>query len=145
MVLQRKKREKKKTKEILKGFMMHSELKNHTAKIVLYKKSDSHFTIAFYISNLLITMRKVHYILVQKLMLKKSMNTIHPYGWHHESILIMRLSMFHCHFTVLFRRIILMYVLYKCQHKNVQYCKKYDIKSDLLESFYEEEFEDIAD
>ena len=36
-----KKKMKKKTKEILeilKGFMMNSELKNHTAEIVLYKK-----------------------------------------------------------------------------------------------------------
>ena len=51
-----KKKMKKKTKEILeilKGFMINSELKNHTAEIVLYKKSDSHFTIASYISNIL--------------------------------------------------------------------------------------------
>ena len=44
-----KKKMKKKTKEILeilKGFMINSELKNHTAEIVLYKKSDSHFTMA---------------------------------------------------------------------------------------------------
>ena len=68
-----KKKMKKKTKEILeilKGFMINSELKNHTAEIVLYKKSDSHFTIASYISN----------ILVQKLMLKKLMNLILVYG-----------------------------------------------------------------
>ena len=74
-----KKKMKKKTKEILeilKGFMINSELKNHTAEIVLYKKSDSHFTIASYISN----MKKAHYILVQKLMLKKLMNLILVYG-----------------------------------------------------------------
>lgn len=105
---------KKKTKEILeilKGFMMNSELKNHTAEIVLYKKSDAHFTIASYISNLLDNNEESSLYIGTEIDAQKSMNPIHAYGWHHYLILIMKSFMFHCHFTVLFGLIILMSIM----------------------------------
>lgn len=68
-----KKKMKKKTKEILeilKGFMINSELKNHTAEIVLYKKVIATLRLLPIFQTSWITMKKAHYILVQKLMLK---------------------------------------------------------------------------
>ena len=108
-----KKKMKKKTKEILeilKGFMINSELKNHTAEIVLYKKSDSHFTIASYISNILDNNEESSLYIGTEIDAQK-INESNPCLWLASLLDLNYEIIYHYRFTVRFGLIILMYMM----------------------------------
>ena len=144
---------KKKTKEILeilKGFMMNSKLKNHTAEIVLYKKSDSHFTIASYISNILDNNEESSLYIGTEIDAQK-INESNPCLWL-ASLLdlgyeIVYVSLpFHCTIWANYFDVYNELDNYENRlNEYLRYCKQHDITADLLESFCGEEFEDIAD
>ena len=148
-----KKKMKKKTKEILeilKGFMINSELKNHTAEIVLYKKSDSHFTIASYISNILDNNEESSLYIGTEIDAQK-INESNPCLWL-ASLLdlnyeIIYVSLpFHCTIWANYFDVYDELDGYENRlNEYLRYCKQHDITADLLESFCGEEFDDIAD
>lgn len=144
---------KKKTKEILeilKGFMLNSELKNHMAEIVLYKKSDSHFTIASYISNILNNNEESSLYIGTEIDAKR-IDESNPCLWL-ASLLdldyeIIYVSLpFHCTIWANYFDVYNELEDYENRlNEYFCYCKQHDITADLLESFCGEEFEDIAD